>query len=140
MKNPPRIVNDTNVWLSALYFSGKPAQIVHQIEEKSLISVTSSLILDELKEKMIVVFQTPAFAANATISYISSISKLVPLQGKDYGLRDKADNMVLETAVVGKCKYIITGDKDLLTLRNYQNIKVVTPSQFLLALSAIEGL
>lgn len=140
MQKPPKIVNDTNVWLSALYFSGKPAQIVHRIEEKSLISVTSSPILEELKDKMIVDFQTPVFAANATISYIRSISEFVPLLGKDYGLRDEADNMVLETAVVGKCKYLITGDKDLLTLQKYKNIKVVTPSQFLLALRAVEGL
>ena len=46
-----RIVNDTNVWLSALYFLGKPAQIVYLIEEKNLISITSNAILDELKEK-----------------------------------------------------------------------------------------
>lgn len=65
----PRITNDTNVWLSALYFSGKPAKIVN------------------LK--------------------------------------------VLETAVVGKCQWLITGDKDLLTLKNYDNINIVTPAQFL---------
>ena len=73
---PSRIVNDTNVWLSALYFLGKPAQIVYLIEEKNLISITSNAILDELKEKMIVNFQTPTFAANGTVSYIQSISEL----------------------------------------------------------------
>ncbi len=88
MQKPPRIVNDTNVWLSALYFSGKPA-------------------------------------------YIQSISESVSLQGKDFGLRDEADNMVLETAVIGKCSFLITGDKDLLTLKKYKNIYVVTPSKFL---------
>ncbi len=34
-----RVVSDTNVWLSALYFFGKPAQIIHLIEEKKIISV-----------------------------------------------------------------------------------------------------
>lgn len=131
MQKPPRIVNDTNVWLSALYFSGKPAQIVRQIEDRNLISVSSQEILDELREKMVIDFQTPAFAANGTTSYIQSISELVPLKGKDYGLRDTADNMVLETAVVGKCSFLITGDKDLLTIKKYKNLQVVTPSQFL---------
>ena len=131
MQKPPRIVNDTNVWLSALYFSGKPAQIVHLIEEKNSISVTSHAILSELREKMIVNFQTPAFAANGTISYIQSISELIPLHGKDFGLRDRADNMVLETAIAGKCNFLITGDKDLLTLQKYENLQVVTPSVFL---------
>lgn len=131
MQTRPRIVNDTNVWLSALYFSGKPAQIVHLIEEKRLISVTSRAILDELKEKMIENFQTPAFVANGTVSYIQSISKFVSLQGRDFQLRDPADNMALETAVVGKCSFLVTGDKDLLAVQKYENVHVVTPSQFL---------
>ena len=131
MRKSPRIVNDTNVWLSALYFSGKPAQIVHLIEEGNLISVTSRSIMNELREKMIVDFQTPAFAANGTISYIQSLSEFVSLQGKDFGLRDKTDNMILETAVVGSCNFLITGDGDLLTLQKYDSIAVVTPSQFL---------
>ena len=131
MQKPPRIVNDTNVWLSALYFLGKPAKIVHLIEEKSLTSVTSHAILSELREKMIINFQTPAFAANGTVSYIQSISEFVSLQGRDFGLRDAADNMALETAVVGKCSFLITGDKDLLIFQKYGNLQVVTPSQFL---------
>jgi len=131
VQKPPRIVNDTNVWLSALYFLGKPARIVHLIEEKNLISITSHAILDELREKMIVNFQTPAFAANGTVSYIQSISEFVSLRGRDFGLRDKADNMVLETAIAGKCSFLITGDNDLLTLREYERLQVVTPSQFL---------
>src|SRR3989338_8358849 len=110
VQKPPRIVNDTNVWLSALYFLGKPAQIVHLIEEKNLTSVTSNAILSELKEKMIIDFQTPAFAANGTVSYIRSISEFVSLQRKDFGLRDPTDNVVLETAIVGKCSFLITGD------------------------------
>ena len=131
MQKVLRIVNDTNVWLSALYFSGKPAQIVHLIEEKNLISVTSQPILNELNEKMTLDFQTPAFAANGTISYIKSLSEFVSIQGRDFGLRDQADNMVLETAILGKCNFLITGDKDLLTLKKYNNLGIITPSQFL---------
>jgi len=131
VQNPLRIVNDTNVWLSALYFSGKPAQIVHLIEEKSLISVVSQPILNELKEKMTIDFQTPLYAANGTISYIKSLSEFVSIQGKDFGLRDKTDNVILETAMVGVCNFLITGDKDLLVLNKYNNLTILNPSQFL---------
>lgn len=131
MTKPPRIVNDTNVWLSALYFSGKPAQIVKLVEEKQVISMTSNFILNELKEKMIVDFHTHTFAANGTISYIESISELVHLKGENFGLRDSDDNQVLETAVAGKCNFLITGDKDLLTIKKYQQIQIITPAQFL---------
>ena len=131
MATPPRVVNDTNVWLSALYFLGKPAKIANLIEEKKVISVVSSFILGELREKMLVNFHTPSFAANATVAYIRSISETIPLKGVDFKLRDPADNKVLETAIVGKCNFLITGDKDLLTMKNYDNIHIVTPAQFL---------
>lgn len=131
MTNTPRIVNDTNVWLSALYFQGKPAKIVNLIEDKKITSVISDFILQETKEKMVVDFNTPTYAANGIIAYISSLSEIVPLKGKSFGLRDPADNQVLETAVAGTCNYLITGDKDLLSLGSYGEIQVVTPAQFL---------
>lgn len=126
-----RVVIDTNVWLSALYFFGKPAQIVNLIENKKTISVTSDFILQEIKEKMVINFDTPVYVANATISYISSLSQTVSLKGADFDLRDPADNQVLETAVVGKCDFLITGDKDLLSLEKYNQIEIVAPAQFL---------
>lgn len=131
MSKPPRIVSDTNVWLSALYFYGKPAQVVHLIEDKKIISVTSEFILNEVEEKMLINFHTPSFAASGTISYIKSISELVSLRGVDFKLRDPDDNKVLETAVVGKCSWLITGDKDILSLKGYNDISIVKPEQFL---------
>lgn len=129
----PRIVNDTVIWLSALYFFGKTSRIVNLIENKNLVSVTSDFILREVKEKL-VEFGTPANVAAATVSYISSISEVISIKGRDFNLRDPADNQVLETAVAGKCDYLITRDKDLLILGKYDQIKIVTPAQFLVEL------
>lgn len=131
MSKVPKVVNDTNVWLSALYFFGKPAQIVNLIENKKIISVISDFILQEIQEKMVINFDTPTYAANGTVSYISSISELVFLKGVDFSLRDPADNQVLETAVVSKCDFLITGDKDLLSVKRYNQLQIITPSQFL---------
>ena len=106
-------------------------QIINLIENKKVISVISDFILQEIKEKMVIDFDTPVYAANATISYISSLSETVSLKGVDFDLRDPADNQVLETAVVGKCNFLITGDKDLLSLGKYDQIQIITPAQFL---------
>lgn len=130
MVRTPRVVSDTVIWLSALYFFGKTVKIVNLIENKNIISVTSDFILQEFKGKLIE-FGTPHYAANATVAYISSISEVVSLKGKDFGLRDFADNQVLETAVVGNCDYLITRDKDLLSVVKYDQIQIVTPYQFL---------
>ena len=74
-----RAVIDTNIWLSALYFAGKPSQIVSLVEDKKLTSVISSFILEEIREKLLLKFNTPVFLSNATISHIKSISKVVLL-------------------------------------------------------------
>lgn len=133
MASAPRVVNDTVIWLSALYFSGQTSKIVDLIENKSVVSVTSDYILQEFREKLIE-FGTPSSVANGTVSYVSSISEIVLLQNKDFGLRDFADNQILETAVVGNCDYLITRDKDLLTVGNYEQVQIITPAQFLSSL------
>ncbi|MGD0972344.1 MAG: PIN domain-containing protein [Desulfobaccales bacterium] len=44
---------------------------------------------------------------------------------------DPADDLVLACALEGNADFIISGDKHLLNLRNYQGIKMVTPAEFL---------
>jgi putative PIN family toxin of toxin-antitoxin system len=42
----------------------------------------------------------------------------VPLKRENFDLRDHTDNKVLDTAVIGNCNFLITGDKDL-PLQNF---------------------
>jgi uncharacterized protein len=45
--------------------------------------------------------------------------------------RDPNDNKFLELAVAGNADYIVTGDKDLLVLNPFRNIRIITPKEFL---------
>jgi putative PIN family toxin of toxin-antitoxin system len=45
--------------------------------------------------------------------------------------RDKKDNKFLEVAINGKADYLITGDNDLLVLRPFQDVKIMTFNEFL---------
>ena len=51
--------------------------------------------------------------------------------------RDPADNKFLECAVAGKAQYLVSGDQDLLSLRSFRGIPVVTVSEFL---AIVEGM
>ena len=53
------------------------------------------------------------------------------ISGTLHVCRDPNDDMVLECAVLSRAKTIISGDKDLLALRTYQEIRIVTPAQYL---------
>jgi predicted nucleic acid-binding protein len=53
--------------------------------------------------------------------------------------RDPDDNMVLECAVEGKAHYIVTGDKDLLVLKTFGDIRIIRASDFLTVLTKTPG-
>jgi putative PIN family toxin of toxin-antitoxin system len=44
--------------------------------------------------------------------------------------RDEADHAVLEAALAGRAEFIVTGDKDLLDLKEFRKIRIVTPREF----------
>jgi predicted nucleic acid-binding protein len=44
--------------------------------------------------------------------------------------RDPDDDNILATAVAGSCDCIITGDKDLLVLKQFEGIKILSPREF----------
>jgi len=52
--------------------------------------------------------------------------------------RDKKDNMILEEAVYGNARYIITGDEDLLVLNPYKWIKILKLTDFLIEMYDLE--
>jgi len=63
--------------------------------------------------------------------YFAEIN-LVRIRGVVHGIcRDPNDNMILESAVMGKAEVIVTGDKDLLALGEYEGIRILTPRAFL---------
>ena len=44
--------------------------------------------------------------------------------------RDPKDDPILGTAIAGKCQCIITGDKDLLTVKKHKDIDIISPLDF----------
>ena len=58
-------------------------------------------------------------------------SELVEIVERVYLCRDEKDNKFLEVAINGKADYLITGDNDLLVLRPFQDVKIMTINEFL---------
>lgn len=54
-------------------------------------------------------------------------------------VRDREDNKILESAVEAEADYLITNDNDLLSIGSYENIKIVTPSEFWVTYHDEEG-
>ncbi len=130
-RNPLKVVLDTNILVSAIVFGGKLEQIIKLVQEGGIIPIISPILIAELIEIL-----TKKF--NFTIDKITLVEELIKENFKVvypsqtiHVLADEDDNRVLEAAFKGECDYVVTGDNDLLDLKLYKNIKIITPHYFL---------
>lgn len=127
-----RVVLDTNVFVSGIFFTGPPSQILKAWENQSLQIVLSRQILAEyqrvalaLSSKFLTVDILPI------IELFTIYGQFVETKGFDISIcEDPDDNKFIECAVAGQCKIIISGDKHLLKLSEYEDIAVLSPRNF----------
>lgn len=136
-ENPPRIVLDTNVLISAVGFGGKPREILNLVLDDQIRVVTSPILLAELEDVIHKKFPSLSNDFNKLSIQIKKKFRMVKPKETIEILKDIEDNRVLEAAIEGKCGYIVTGDSDLLILKTFREIKILTPDDFLKELQDI---
>ena len=127
-----RVVLDTNVFISGIFFSGPPSQILKAWANKKFQLVLSQPILDEYQRV------SEELSSKFSSIDISQILDFVMIHGLFVDTRDISitvcddpdDDKFIECAVAGNCKNIISGDKHLLKLSEYRGISVQTPRDF----------
>ena len=127
-----RIVVDTNVIASAIFFGGKPYQLLRYIMEDRVDVVASKDIVDEYEE-IVSRLQRKYQAISTRIPLQELIAKFEIIRvGSDIRVsRDPDDDKFISCAVDGKCIYIVSGDSDLLSIGNYGDIEILTVADFL---------
>jgi putative PIN family toxin of toxin-antitoxin system len=135
---PPRVVLDTNIFISAVLFSGRMGQLVKLWQEGRILVLMSPEVLKEYVK----VLAYPKFklAKQEIKSVIEQellpfvepvkVSKAVRVIAQD-----PSDDKFFSLALGGKSDFIISGDKHLLGLKEFQGIKIVTAEEFLSGLT-----
>jgi len=130
----PRVVLDTNVFVSGVFFRpSNPGRIVDAWWEHKIDLVISPPLFEETLK---ILTQTNKRLGGG-LDFIKKFKETV----QDLALwikstpgakicRDPKDNMVLDTAYQGGAEFIVTGDKDLLVLKKYKGVTIVTPARF----------
>ena len=127
-----RIVVDTNVIASAVFFGGKPYQLLHYIMEERVDVVASKEIVDEYEGIVLRLRQKyPSIGTRIPLQEIISRFEIIRVSSDIHVSRDPDDDKFISCAVEGKCLYIVSGDSDLLSIGNYGDIEILTVADFL---------
>lgn len=129
----PKVVIDTNVFVSGLNFKGKPREILDLIWKEEIKVCISAFILRELEKVLEKVFGWDKERIGSTVGRIKDKTIEVQPKVKISVIKEKNDdNRILECAVQGKAQYVVSGDKHhLLPLSEYQGINILSPAEFL---------
>ena len=129
-----RVVLDTNVIISATISNGKPRQLLkNAVKDKKYVLVTSNEILNEIRD----VLCRPKFQMSEDnidqilFALISSSDIKIVKSNFKVVKEDPDDDMIINTAYDGQADYIVSGDDDLLRMKKFKNIKMVTVADML---------
>lgn len=132
LKNNYKIVTDPNILLS--YLIGKKLK---KLENLFIQDNIEFILSDNLIKELTTKITLPKFRkyfevdkAMAFIVFLKARSLSISVHSEIKICRDPKDNYLLGLAKDGKADYLITGDNDLLALKEFEHTKIVTFSEF----------
>jgi putative PIN family toxin of toxin-antitoxin system len=131
----PKAVIDANVFVSALMVAGGiPARLIEHLEHDAYQLYYPACLIVELQKTQL----RPRLAARIKPNRLSELLDLIDTKGVFVEIqnspavsRDPKDDDYLECAVIGQAQFIVTGDLDLLCLKEHRSTQIVTPRHFL---------
>lgn len=137
------VVLDTNVLISALINPGPARSLVYQLIKTSVNIAISDYIIAETEA----VLRRSKFRRRQILTQIwqelKPVLTVAAVNKKAISakfLRDPKDHPILVTAQKTNADYLITGDDDLLTLKNWQRVKIITIRQSQTILADLKNL
>jgi putative PIN family toxin of toxin-antitoxin system len=127
-----KVVIDVNVFISAFGWGGTPFKVIELLEKGKIRNCISEEILTELCNTVAypkLDFPPPLQAD--IIEFALAYSDIFVIKKHIAVAPDPDDNKFIECAVAADAKYVVTGDKDFLSIRQYKSTRIVTPDAFL---------
>ncbi len=128
-----RVFFDTNVLLAAFLTDGLCSRILSRGRRNQFELFTCPFVLKEFEEKLRSKLSATQSEIREALSLIKEVARVVNPKKEHYvkGVcRDADDDHILACAVVAKVDLLVTGDSDLLAVRKWQGMKIITPRSF----------
>ncbi len=126
-----RIVIDTNVLISGVFFGGFPRKILSAVVGQKICACSTAEIIIEYEEIVQEMISRKQGHINRSIlSPLIKAMKIIEPVTHVKVCRDPDDNKFLECANDSHALYVVSGDKDLLIIGQYENVQIVTAKEF----------
>jgi putative PIN family toxin of toxin-antitoxin system len=122
-----KVVFDTNIYVSAFLLVGSQADsALMRIAEGTDRLIISKAIVDELLDVLSRKFAKSADELARVAVFLTDLADIVRPRARIDVLRDEPDNRILECARTGRADAIVTGDKAMLRLRRFGEIRIIS--------------
>jgi putative PIN family toxin of toxin-antitoxin system len=126
------VVFDTNIFISALVISNSKAeQAIIKIIEGCDTLLLSKEIIGEILSVLSIKFHRDRETISHVAFYLSDLARMVKPTRKIRLFKDDPDNRILECAVSGRADVMVTGDKEIIKLGEYEGIKIIRLKDYL---------
>jgi putative PIN family toxin of toxin-antitoxin system len=127
-----RVVFDTNVFISAFIVPGSQGERAFTLAREGRVELyTSVAILTETAGRLRTKFAQEGEDIKAALKQISRAARIAKPSRRIAAVHDEADNRILECAVEAGADLLVTGDRHLLKVRQFEGIPIVRLADFL---------
>lgn len=127
-----RVVVDTNVYISAIFWGGKPRRVIDLGRDGKIQIFTSEDIEQEILDKLTTKFGLNSDDAGRVMADFSTFTKPIRVSRRIHVVTDDSDDdKFIECAVECGAEFIISGDKHLLKMKRYKGIDIINAATFL---------
>ena len=134
--NKTIVVLDTNVFISAIFWEGKPYTLVKKAINQEIIVFISNYIIEEIRRVLAGDFNLEKQEVDDILNALLYFTHLIePKESVTFIKDDPKDDKILDCAIACNAEFIVSQDNHLLNLKNFKNIKIVSPEEFLKTLN-----
>ena len=129
-----RVLFDTNVQVAAFATEGLCARLLMRANRREFDLSVSLAIREEFKRVLNAKIGLSPEETETALTLLDETAKAVDPAKQNIRvggvLQDESDHIILEAALAFRAEFIVTGDRELLDLKDFRGIKIVAPREF----------
>lgn len=130
--NKTIVVFDTNIFISAVFWEGKPYSVAKKAINQEIVVFISNYIIEEIRKVLARDFNLEKQEIDDIVNAVLYFTHLIePKESVKVINDDPKDDKILDCAIACNADFIVSQDNHLLNLKTFRGIKIASPKEFL---------